>query len=145
LLRRSIFNWHQAVFASKIVLVIALGAIALPAFAHHSFGADYDASKPFTLTGRVTKIEWMNPHVHFYMDVKDESGKVNNWAFELGSPNALMRAGLTRHSLQVGEEITVKGSLSKDFACRGNATTLLSSDGKVLLSGRASGRDLVAR
>ena len=130
---------------SKIILLLAFCASACPLSAHHSFGADYDTSKPFTLTGTVTRVDWMNPHVHFYMDVKDESGRVTNWAFELGSPNALKRAGLTSHSLKIGQEITVKGSRSKDFPCRGNATTIISSDGRVLLSGEAFGHDVIAR
>lgn len=126
------------------VLAIALGS-ALPLSAHHSFAADYDASKPLTLTGRVTKIEWMNPHVRFYMEVKDASGKVTNWEFELGSPNALMRSGWTRNSLKVGEQITVQGCRAKDSSNQGNATSIESSDGKILLSGRSAGQTLVAR
>lgn len=79
------------------------------------------------------------------MDVKDESGKVTNWEFELGSPNTLMRSGWTRNSLQIGDEITVKGCRAKDNSNQGNATTILSKDGKVLLSGLSSGQNLVAR
>lgn len=126
------------------LLAIALGS-ALPLSAHHSFAADYDASKPLTLNGRVTKVEWMNPHVRFYMDVKDASGKATNWEFELGSPNALMRSGWTRNSLKVGEQITVQGCRAKDSSNQGNATSIESSDGKILLSGRSAGQTLVAR
>ena len=123
----------------------ALGLSALPSFAHHSFSADYDTSKPITLHGRVTKVDWMNPHVLFYMDVRDASGRLTNWQFELGSPNTLMRAGWTRHTLKAGDEITVKGSRAKDNSNQGNATAILSSDGRVLLSGSASGQSLIAR
>ena len=70
-------------------LAMVLGLAAVPAIAHHSFAAEYDAAKPITLTGTVTKVEWMNPHARFYIDVKDESGKMTNWELELGSPNAV--------------------------------------------------------
>lgn len=118
---------------------------ALPLAAHHSFAADYDVSRPLTLTGTVTEVEWMNPHVLFYMDVKDASGQVTNWAFELGSPNTLMRSGWTRNTLKTGQQITVKGCRAKDHSNQGNATSIYSSDGKVLLSGRSAGQALVAR
>ena len=119
-----------------LILVLQFGAAGVPSFAHHSFAADYDASKPVLLRGTVTRVAWVNPHVRFYIDVKDEFGRVTNWDFELGSPNTLMRSGWTRNSLKIGEEITVKGCRAKDSATQGNATTILSSDGKVLLAGQ---------
>lgn len=128
-----------------LVLLLQLGAPGVPLFAHHSFAADFDASKPITLRGIVTRVDWMNPHVHFQIDVKDESGKVENWDFELGSPNTLMRSGWTRSTLKTGQKITVKGCRSKDGTTQGNATTILSSEGKALLSGAAAGENLVAR
>jgi Family of unknown function (DUF6152) len=128
----------------EILLAVALGC-ALPLSAHHSFAADYDTSQPLTLTGRVTKVEWMNPHVQFYIDVKDPSGKLTNWVFELGSPNTLMRSGFTRNSLKIGEQITVQGCRAKDNSNQGNATSILSSDGKVLLSGRSGSQTLITR
>jgi hypothetical protein len=128
-----------------LALASVVGITDPPLLAHHSFAADYDALKPITLRGTVTKFEWTNPHAHLYLDVKDESGKVTNWNFELGSPNTLMRAGWTRNSLKIGDEVIVKGCRSKDFANQGNATSILSRDGKVILSGLSGGEYLVAR
>jgi len=99
-----------AVFAAGLGVLLAAG----PALAHHAFAAEYDAAKPVKLTGTVTKVEWTNPHTWFYLDVKDSSGKVTNWGFEMGSPNGLMRQGWTRNSIKPGDEVTVEGSSSKD-------------------------------
>lgn len=119
-------------------LAVVLGLAAVPAIAHHSFAAEYDAAKPVNLTGAVTKVEWMNPHARFYLDVKDQSGKVTNWEFELGSPNGLMRRGWTRHSMKEGDVITVSGSLAKDGSNLANARTVKLSDGRQLFAGSAS-------
>ena len=115
-----------AVLAGGVGLVLA----SVPALAHHSFAAEYDAAKPVTLTGTVTKVEWMNPHARFYIDVKDDAGKVTNWEFELGSPNGLMRAGWTRNSLKQGDSVTVSGSLAKDGSNLANARQVTLADGK---------------
>jgi hypothetical protein len=115
-----------------------LGLATVPAFAHHSFAAEYDAKKPIDLTGTVTKVEWMNPHARFYMDVKDDAGKVTNWEFELGSPNGLMRQGWTRNSMKIGETISVQGSLAKDGSNLANARTVKLADGRRLFAGSAS-------
>jgi Family of unknown function (DUF6152) len=128
-----------------LILSSVLCSIASPVQAHHSFAADYDASKPISVLGKVTKFEWMNPHAHLYLDVKGDSGKITNWDFELGSPNALLRAGWTKNSLKIGDEVVVKGCRSKDFANQGNATSILSSHGKIVLSGVSAGESLVAR
>jgi hypothetical protein len=120
------------------VLAIVLGLSAMPALAHHSFAAEYDNKKPVDLTGTVTKVEWMNPHARFYLDVKDDSGKVTNWEFELGSPNGLMRQGWTRNSMKIGDSINVQGSLAKDGSNLANARTVKLSDGRKLFAGSAS-------
>jgi Family of unknown function (DUF6152) len=114
---------------------------AVPGFAHHSFSAEYDRSKPITLKGAVTKVEWMNPHARFYVDVKDDSGKVTNWEFELGSPNGLMRQGWTRNSLKVGDIIQVNGSRAKDGSNLVNASNVAFEDGKRVLGGASSADD----
>ena len=119
------------------VAVVGLLLGAMPVLAHHSFAAEYDRTKPVTLTGAVTKVEWMNPHARFYVDVKDESGKVTNWELELGSPNGLMRRGWTRNSLKQGDVVTVNGSLAKDGSKLANATTVTLSDGKKVFAGSA--------
>lgn len=117
------------------LIAACLVAAAVPALAHHSFAAEYDNNKPLTLTGTVTKVEWMNPHARFYIDVKDQAGKVTNWEFELGSPNGLMRRGWTRNSLKEGDVVTVAGYHAKDGSNLGNARTVNLSDGRKVFAG----------
>jgi Family of unknown function (DUF6152) len=107
---------------SGAAIAFSLLALAMPLVAHHSFSAEYDATKPVQMSGTVTKVEWMNPHVYFYMDVKDEAtGKVVNWACEMGSPNALARQGWTRNTLQTGMKVAFEGTLAKDGGRKTNA------------------------
>jgi hypothetical protein len=91
--------------------------------------------KSTPLTGSVTKVEWMNPHARFYMDVKDANGAVSNWEFELGSPNGLMRQGWTRNSMKIGDTVSVDGYLAKDGSKLGNARNIKTADGKKLFAG----------
>jgi hypothetical protein len=127
----------------KAKLLIVLSAIAglllsaVPMLAHHSFAAEFDSSQPIAMTGVVTKVEWMNPHTHFYIDVKDESGKVVNWDLETGSPNALSRRGWTRNSLKVGDTVTVEAFRAKDGSSLASARNVKLSDGRKIFAGSA--------
>jgi len=103
------------------VLILAL---VIPVLAHHSFSAEYDVNKPVKLKGVVTKVDWMNPHVYFYIDVEDEHGKVSNWACEMGPPAGLQRSGWTKNTIKFGDELIVDGSLAKDGAKQVNARTV---------------------
>jgi len=126
----------QMAFAAAFILVLT----AAPTFAHHSFAAEFDASKPANLTGSVTKVEWMNPHTWIYIDVKAEAGKVTNWAIEMGSPNGLMRSGWSRNSMKVGDVVTVAGSRAKDGTNNANARTVtLASTGQKLFAASSQG------
>ena len=104
-----------------LLAVFGLLAGATAARPHHAFAAEYDAKKPVTLTGTVTKVDWRNPHAWFYVDVKDDGGKVTNWSFELQSPNGLMRAGWSHNTLKEGDVITVDAFRSKDGSASGSA------------------------
>jgi len=116
-----------------VVLALGVAAAAVPALAHHSFAAEFDSSKPVTVKGYVTKIEWTNPHVWFYLDVKDADGKVQNWGFEMGPPHGLQARGWTRTTMKLGDEIQVDGTRAKNGSSRGNARSVtMVSTGKKL-------------
>jgi hypothetical protein len=117
------------------LLVVSLLLAVFPAFAHHAFVAQYDASKSTTLRGVVTKVEWTNPHARFYIDVKDAGGKVANWNLELASPNALRRLGWTRDAIKVGDQVSVLVAPAKDGSKMANARTVTLPDGRKMVAG----------
>lgn len=124
----------------KLALVASLGLIFGTALlsAHHSFEAEYDFNKPLKLMGTVTKVEWMNPHARFYVDVTDESGKVTNWNFELGPIVILVRQGWRRDSLKPGDQVTVEGFQAKDGNALGNARRVTLPDGRRVFGGSSA-------
>ncbi len=117
-----------------VFVYASLMCLAGMAEAHHSFAAQYDADRPATLKGVVTKVEWMNPHTRFYIDVEDDHGNVVNWNLELASPNILTRRGWSRNSLQVGDVVTVDASLAKDGSNMANAMSVILADGSRVFS-----------
>ena len=121
---------YSAAFASVL-------AVAAPVWAHHSFAAEYDNNQKVTLTGAVTKVDWSNPHVYFYIDVKDaDSGKVTNWALEMGAPAVLQRSGWRRSSMKIGDLVTVEAVRAKDNNSHGSARSVtLTSTGEKLGGG----------
>ena len=122
------------------VLLVGVGMLLAgrPVVAHHAFSAEFDSEKPIKLMGAVTRLDWTNPHAWIYIDVKDETGKVANWGFELASPNGLMRSGWTRLSLKPGDVVTVEGSRAKNGANNANAqVVILARTGQKLFAGSA--------
>ena len=111
-----------------------MAVTATPAIAHHSFAAEFDASQPVELKGTVSRIEWMNPHAYFYIEVKDSSGKMTSWGLEMGSPNGLMRQGWTRNSMKIGDEVVVEGSRAKDGSNIANARSVVLGNGEKLFA-----------
>jgi len=114
---------------------------ASSAAAHHNFRSEFDINSPFTVTGAVTRVEWTNPHAWFYVDVKDEKGAIVNWAMEMGSPNALMRAGWKRTSMNTGDVVAVDGYKSWDRKNTGNArSVVLTKTGQRLFAASSAGK-----
>jgi hypothetical protein len=124
-----------------LLLVVFAVLLVAPLAAHHAFSSEFDANKPIKLTGAVTKLEWQNPHTWFYVDVKDEEGKVTNWGMEMGSPNLLIRAGWSRSSLKTGDVVSVEGFRAKDGSFIANAqVVILTRTGQRLFTASSQAR-----
>ena len=124
-------------FTASRFIALALGLVSAtaPVLAHHSFAAQYDSNKPITFTGTITKMQWQNPHIYFYVDVKEASGKVTNYAVEGGPPNTLYRSGWRKDSLKIGEIVTVDGSKARDGSNLVNARSVVMANGKKVFAG----------
>jgi hypothetical protein len=122
-----------------ITILLAFGATA--ALAHHSFAAEFDASKPVTLKGKVTKLEWTNPHIWIYLEAADDKGNTGKWQCEGGAPNGLRRNGWSRNSLKEGDVITIEGSMAKDGSKTCNARSVVLADGKRVFAGSSEGKE----
>lgn len=121
-------------------------AVSLPVQAHHSFRSQYDADQPVTFTGIVTKVDWMNPHVYFYIDVEnEETGAFENWGFEMGPPHMLQQRGWKRNSMQIGDEVEVRGTRARDGSTTANARRVtLTSTGQVLGAASSEGQTITS-
>ena len=119
----------------SVVAGVLAAAAALPALAHHSFAAEFDAAKPVKLEGVVTKMEWINPHSWIHLDVTTSSGQVEHWMVEGGAPNALLRRGWNKNSLPAGTKIMVQGFQAKDGSMRANGRDITFADGSKLFVG----------
>ena len=123
----------------RLLIIAMAGAllVTLPIMAHHSIGAEFDSTKPVTIKGAVTKIEWMNPHAWIYIDAKNDQGQVEKWQFEFGAPNALTRNGWRRTDLKEGQEVTIQGILARKGGNTANARSIVLPDGRRVFSGQA--------
>ena len=119
-------------------LALVLAAMSVSAFAHHSFAAEFDGTKMVTLTGEVTRLEWGNPHIWLYLDVKDASGTLQHWQCEGGAPNTLFRAGWNRNSLKSVDPVTIQGFLAKDKSNTCNAKQVTLPDGRSVFAGSSA-------
>ena len=130
----------------KGLCLLLLGSVAPLAVAHHSFRSQYDSNQPMTVTGYVTKIDWMNPHVYFYIDVTDpDTGEVENWGFEMGPPHLLQARGWKRNTMQIGDEIEVEGTRARDGSHTANARRVtMMSTGEVLGAASSEGQTITS-
>jgi hypothetical protein len=125
-----------------IAFATLMGLIASTdcATAHHAFSSVFDPDRPLDVTGTVTRVDWMNPHIWFYLDIENEAGRVESWGFEMGSPNALVRRGWSHDSLQVGEVVNVAGWLARDGSLRGAVRSIVLASGEQLFGGQNRSR-----
>ena len=125
----------------SMIVVAAVFALLVTksVIAHHSFDAEFDRTKPVTLKGTVTKVEWGNPHIWLFLDVKEQDGSVANWGAEGGAPNALFRNGWRKDSLRVGDTVTVEGTRARDGSLRANANRVTLPDGRRVFAGSSAG------
>src|SRR5579872_2577276 len=140
-MKRTTFHIFELNLVATAILCCTLAAQA-----HHGFSSEFDGSKPIELKGAVTKIDWANPHVYFFIDVKDSAnGKVTNWAFEMGAPAVLTRSGWKKSSLKIGDVITIDGTRSKDGGNHGNArSVVVTATGEKLGAGSSEGAEAPA-
>jgi hypothetical protein len=127
---------------ASLVASLCVFAASGVLLAHHAFSSEYEGAKTFKITGVVSKVEWTNPHVRFYVDVKESDGKLTNWNLELASPSALARNGWTSRTLKIGDEVTVEGYPGKAVATRGAARSVIVADGRALFAGASDDASL---
>ena len=118
----------------NLLVVLILTAHAAPVFGHHSEAAEYDSTKPVKVTGTIKRVEWQNPHVWFYVDVKDENGNITTWGFSAAPPGALMRRGITKAALKIGAVISVEGSRARDGSNNASGRNVRYADGTNVLT-----------
>ena len=124
----------------NLLALLILVAFAAPVFSHHSEAAEYDGTKVIKVTGAIKKVEWQNPHVWFYVDVKDESGKITTWGFSLAPPGSLLRRGITKDALKIGAVVNVEGARARDGSNNASGRRVTFEDGTNVLTGTEGGR-----
>jgi|SRR4051812_35765769 len=119
---------------TALLAIVVLVSAALPAFAHHAFSAEFDQAKPVKVAGEISRLEWTNPHAWLFVDSKDKDGKAVTWRFEMGAPNALLRAGWSKSDIKPGTQVTVSGFLARSGGSVGNAFQVRLPDGRDLFA-----------